>query len=113
MRRESALPGAMISRNRAKRQITEHVNAIQDNIRNLFAADAEDEELDEALEEDDGDVGMDVKNDVKTEVKEEVSTNIHTLAGAVPQDILNAAFAEDDEDPSDAGEEVMDPEEDK
>jgi segregation and condensation protein B len=104
-------------------KVTEHVNAIQDNIRNLFAADAEDEEPeeDEELEEDDGDVDLHVKTDVKTDVesdvkrdvKEEASTNIHSLAGAVPQDILNAAFAEEDEDPSDAEEGVMDPEEDK
>ena len=102
-------------------KVTEHVNAIQDNIRNLFAADAEDEELDEELdqdlEEDDGeaevDVETDIKANVKADVKEEASTNIHTLAGAVPQDILNAAFAEEDEDPSDAGEDVTDPEENK
>ena len=64
-------------------KVTEHVNAIQDNIRNLFAADVK------------------------------VDTNIHTLAGAVPQDILNAAFAEEDEDSSDAGEDGMDSQEDK
>jgi len=64
-------------------KVTEHVNAIQDNIRNLFAADVK------------------------------VDTNIHTLAGAVPQDILNAAFAEEDEDSSDAGEDGLDSQEDK
>jgi len=63
-------------------KVTEHVNAIQDNIRNLFAADVK------------------------------VDTNIHTLAGAVPQDILNAAFAEEDEDSSDAGEDGLDSQED-
>lgn len=90
-------------------KVTEHVNAIQDNIRNLFAVDAEDEEL----EEDDGEVEVDVKADVKANDKEEISTNIHTLAGTVPQDILNAAFAEEDEDSSDAGEDGMDSQEDK
>ncbi len=79
-------------------KVTEHVNAIQDNIRNLFAADVEDEER----EEDDGEFEVDVKAD----------TNIHTLAGAVPQDILNAAFAEEDEDSSDAGEDGLDSQED-
>ena len=54
-----------------------------------------------------------VKSDLETEVKEEVSSNMHNLGGAVPLAILNAAFAEDDEDPSDAGQDVTDPEEDK
>jgi hypothetical protein len=54
-----------------------------------------------------------VKEEAQTEVKEEASSNMSTLSGAVPQDILNAAFAEDDEDPSDAGQDVADPEEDK
>ena len=102
-------------------KVTEHVNAIQDNIRNLFAADVEDEDEDEELEEDDAevdshvktDVETDVETDVKTDVKDEASTNIHALVGAVPQDILNAAFAEEDEDPPEPGEDVVDSEEDK
>ena len=104
-------------------KVTEHVNAIQDNIRNLFAADSENEELEDDEDEAETAVKTEVKEEaemevkeeaetkVKTEVKEEASTNMSTLAGAVPQDILNAAFAEDDEDST--GEDVTDPEEDK
>ena len=64
-------------------KVTEKVNAIQDNIRNLFDQDDLDqEEKEDELQED--------------EANEKDSTpGIQTLASTVPEEILNAAFAEE------------------
>jgi len=69
-------------------KVTEKVNAIQDNIRNLFDQDdfvREDKEDD--LQEDEPD-------------EEDSALELQALVGVVPEEILNAAFAE--EMPADA-----------
>ncbi len=76
-------------------KVTEKVNAIQDNIRNLFSSDTEDEDLDGEDEEE--------KVETAVEKQDDISANAKILASAVPQDILNAAFAEEDLTESDEG----------
>ncbi len=59
-------------------KVTDKVNEIQDNIRNLFVTE-EDSEEDEDPDEEDHDMAPDTRS----------------LADQIPQDILNAAFAEE------------------
>jgi len=59
-------------------KVTEKVNAIQDNIRNLF----DQEEKEDDLQEDEPD-------------EEDSTPDNQTLASTVPEEILNAAFAEE------------------
>ena len=59
-------------------KVTEKVNAIQDNIRNLF----DQEEKEDDLREDEPD-------------EEDSTPDIQTLVNTVPEEILNAAFAEE------------------
>lgn len=61
-------------------KVTEKVNTIQDNIRNLFAEDEKDD-----LEDD----------DAEEEELEDTDADLQTLVSAVPQEILDAAFAEE------------------
>jgi segregation and condensation protein B len=77
-------------------KVTDQVNEIQDNIRNLFVVE---EELEE--EEDDDDDASE-EDDIDAE-SQQVVRDIPTLMNSVPEDILNAAFAEDEsEEPDDA-----------
>ena len=84
-------------------KVTDQVNEIQDNIRNLFVVeeekDEDDDEEDDASEEDV--VLVDAESDSEDEAEEEVESeqivrDIPTLMNSVPEDILNAAFAEDE-----------------
>ena len=64
-------------------KVTEKVNAIQDNIRNLFDQDDLDQqEKEDELQEDEAD-------------EKDSTPGIQTLASTVPEEILNAAFAEE------------------
>lgn len=101
-------------------KVTQKVNMIQDNIRNLFAPD--EEEADSTDEDDPLEAADEPAEPASVEeaqesaaaqesnsnAGEEASANFQVLAGTVPQDILNAAFAEEDEEEDEDEEEEED-----
>jgi segregation and condensation protein B len=89
-------------------KVTEQVNEIQDNIKNLFAPKEEEDDPEEDEDEDEN-VSSSESVEVATSETEEVATqqeaadeqetrdgDIPTLMNSVPEDILNAAFADDE-----------------
>ncbi len=77
--------------------VTDQVNAIQDNIRTLFAADDQ-EEAD--LDDLDDDIPGAEKTDEQASpepLEDTAKADLRAMMSSVPGDILNAAFAEEDE----------------
>lgn len=74
-------------------KVTEQVNEIQDNIRNLFAVE---EEQDEEFDDEDSAEVEEVEATGTHIEGEQITSDIPTLMNSVPEDILNAAFAEEE-----------------